>query len=263
MNNQTTLITGASSGIGQALAFVYAKNGANLILTGREESALIATAKKCEKLYDIRATWISQDLTQTNAARNIYDFCKNKGVIVTTLINNAGLGEYGNFHNMSQDNIRTMLSVNIHALVDLTYLFLQDMVLQKNGSIVNIGSVYSYVAVPNQVLYAATKAFVKSFSLGLSSELQRSGVEVSCVCPGATHTQFHQRAGIEKKDDRFSLSAEIVAEKIYDGLTKKKWMIIPGWYNKLFVILVRHLPEAVLPAIVKFLAYRLRAVRSM
>lgn len=257
------LITGASNGLGKALAMVYAKAGHPLLLTGRDANALQETVILAEqagsKVYSI-----AQDLSDNTAIDNIIQLIEANQLNVSILINNAGLGSHVNFAQLEERELRTLLTVNIQSLVLLTSKIVPMMMQRKQGCIVNIASVYAFVSIPGQVLYSASKAFVKSFSLGLSMDLKRYGIQVSCICPGSTtQTKFRKRIGLQIETKRFSAPAELIAEKIYASLKKPSRIYIPLWYNKVFVFLIQCIPTVLMANIGAFVVYRLRKIKEI
>ncbi len=256
------LITGASSGLGRALAMVYAKKGHALMLTGRDSAEL---EKTVAMVNDMGGTvyYFVQDLAATDAVDNLIDFIKRQSLRIAILINNAGLGSHTEFSNCLDIDLSLLLTVNIQALVLLTHRIVPMMVVQQHGLIVNIASVYAYTSVPKQVVYAASKAFVKSFSLGLAMDLKPYGIAVSCICPGSTtQTKFRQRMGFDLAKKAFSSSADAVAELIYVSLQKPRLIYIPLWYNRIFVRLMHLLPHRWVPDLVGFIIYRLRKIKE-
>ncbi len=263
-NSQSVvLITGASNGLGKALAAVYAKAGHNLLLTGRDASALQETVALAEAAGVIVFS-IVQDFSASDAVDKIITFIESKHLNIAVLINNAGLGSHSNFAHLPEEEARMLLAVNIQSLVLLTNRIVPMMLLKKQGSIVNIASVYAYASIPGQVLYAASKAFVKSFSLGLSFDLKRYGIHVSCICPGSTtQTKFRKRIGLQVDIKRFSAPAEVIAERIYIALKKSPRVYIPLWYNKFFVFLMQCTPAVFMANVGAFVVYRLRKTKEI
>ncbi|MFU8797991.1 MAG: SDR family NAD(P)-dependent oxidoreductase [Gammaproteobacteria bacterium] len=269
---RTVLITGASSGIGRALALHYAAMGDKVILVARDVEKLNEVAAEIlacpphsnplpegEKKFTVQI--IMADLNDPASPQKIYDAISEP---LDILINNAGLGCWGNFSSQDVNKLSSLIQVNISALMHLTHFFLPSMLARKQGKIVNIGSVYSYMPVPIQTVYAATKAFVLSFSLGLRDELKHSGLTVTAVCPGMTASAFRQRSGVQETGGRsqfFMMTAETVAEQIYSAVEARKAVFIPGWKNKLFIALVRYMPQRFLSAFVHWAVYTLRRVK--
>jgi short-subunit dehydrogenase len=259
------LITGASSGIGRAFALRYARAGDQVILVARDEARLKAVALECEQLNQHVATIIIADLSDPAAPDMIYQTLQEKKLSIDVLVNNAGFGLWGSFEAMDFDQISAMIQVHITALAKLTQLFLPDMRHRQQGKIVNIASVYSYMPVPLQAVYAATKSFVVSFSLALTNELRDSGITVTAVCPGMTESEFRQRAGIQENETsrRFTMAAETVADISYYAIERGKAVVIPGWKNKLFVGIVRYLPQRFLPSFVRWVVYTVRRIQPI
>ncbi|MBP6918684.1 MAG: SDR family NAD(P)-dependent oxidoreductase [Legionellaceae bacterium] len=262
-SQSVVFITGASNGLGRALAVVYAKAGHNLLLTGRDASALQETVAIAEGA-GVTVFSIVQDFAASDAIDKIMAFIESNHLTVAVLINNAGLGSHSNFAHLAEEDARMLLAVNIQSLVMLTNKIVPLMVLKKQGCIVNIASVYAYASIPGQVLYSASKAFVKSFSLGLSLDLKRYGIRVCCMCPGSTtQTKFRKRIGLQVETKRFSASAEVIADKIYIALKKSPRVYVPLWYNKLFVFLMQCIPTALMANVGAFVVYRLRKIKEI
>jgi len=262
MTKPVVLITGASHGLGRAMATIYAKHGYSLLITGRDEKALAECATESKNL-GVAVYTFTQDLNSLYATDKLVQFIKQHHLDIEILVNNAGLGSHSRFSALDEDDMHALLMVNVHSLVSLTRHILPMMLAKKKGQIINIASVYAYTSVPNQAIYAASKSFVKSFSLGLAMELDNSGVSVSCVCPGSTtQTHFRKRIGLKAKDNCFSAPADLIAKKIYNAAKKKKLVIIPMWYNRFFVLLMQCIPTFWLPRIVNFFVYRLRKIKE-
>lgn len=240
MNNfDTVLITGASSGIGYELAKVFAENNYNLILIARNINKLDKLAYDLMNKYNIEINTIEQDLCEDNAAQKVYNHVIKSGKKVNVLINNAGIGYVGLFHEKPIDDDITMLKLNIVTLTELTKLFAKDMVRSGSGKILNVASTGSFSPGPFTAVYYATKAYVLSFSQAISEELKPYNVVVSALCPGATKTNFSKRAG--KRDNKVSMTPNKVARVAYTQLLRNKKIIVPGIMNKLLVKLPRNL----------------------
>lgn len=258
--SKVIVITGASSGIGRALALSYARQGSALLLIGRNNDALHCTQSKA-RAYGADVYTLSQDLTDTDACDKIDAFLNSQNLKVHMLINNAGIGFHGYFGEMHEKDIDAVLTTNIFALVNLTHRLLPSLIETK-GHIVNISSVYAHTPVIKQIVYAASKAFVESFSLGLAEELKAKGVTVSCVFPGSTLTSFRHRLGLKETSTRFSQAPDEVANYIMKGVSKNHLLIIPGWHNRLFMRVTHHLPKRWLVRIIPFIVYRLRRLKA-
>lgn len=242
MNNEYILITGASSGIGYEIAKIYAKQSKNLILVARRKEKL----EELQKEYN-NIEILNYDLSNLTSAEEIYNYTKSKGYYVSMLINNAGVGVYGDFSETNLKDEISMINLNIQNLVILTKLYLKDMLKHNNGHIVNVSSVASYTPGPKMSVYYASKAFVSSFSKSINYEIRNSKVRVSLLTPGPTNTEFVKSAKLEssKIADKFSMySPEMVAKELVDNIDKKE--VIPGILNKLLVYLVKFTPESLL-----------------
>lgn len=253
------LITGASVGIGRALAFEYAQNGYDLILVSRNGQDLEKVAQQCREQHGVDAIVFPLDLTRTDSAQKLASFLERQGLRVDSLVNNAGFGVHGSFIDTDLSLEESMVTLQITSLVQLTKLVLPKMVARGSGSIMNVASVYAYSPVPFQAVYAACKAFMRSFSEALSSELQGTGVSVTLVCPGVTRTEFRQRAGIKPKKPNAGMSAEEVAAIAFQGMSEKKDLVVPGKANRVFVLVARHLHGAAMSNVMR-LINRIRGV---
>ena len=242
------LITGASSGIGLDLANLLAQGGHDLVLVARNEEALRAVAAECEK-SGIKAHVLAKDLSNGNAAQEIFDELTGRGIVVEVLVNNAGFGTHGMFVRTKLDDEVGMIQVNITALIQLTRLFLPQMVSRKSGRIMNVGSMAGFVPGPYMSVYYATKAFVLSHSIALAQEVKKSGVIVSVLCPGPTRTDFQRRAKIAEsklfKRPR-SMTSMDVAKAGYEGLMKDKLIVVPGFSNKVIRIASKLAPRRII-----------------
>ena len=204
--DKTILITGASSGIGEAFAKRLDELGANLILTARSEDKLIELASTMHN-----ACVISGDLSDRGFSKKLYHSVKEKDLQVDILINNAGFGFSGLFLESDIKNYKEMLDVNIYSLTSLTHLFLKDMVKRRNGGIINVSSLASYQPMPYFSIYAATKAYVTSFTIALYEEYKDKGIHILAVCPGYTKTNFNKRALMNPKPVAgYSMTSEAV-----------------------------------------------------
>jgi hypothetical protein len=241
------LITGASKGIGKSIATDLAARGFNVLLVARSEELLQQEAARITALYPVRADWLALDLSTAEAPQNVCDWCRAKGYTVQALVNNAGYGLSGPFEKYSADEHVNMMTLNMSTLVALTRLFLPDLRAQPKSYILNIASSAAYQAVPGLTTYAATKAFVLAFSRGLRQELQKTSVSVTCVCPGATDTDFPNRAQVGPKGlkaaERFNMSPEAVALLAARAMLSRKTEVVTGFVNKLGATLAWLLPK--------------------
>ncbi|MDF2612992.1 MAG: fabG2 [Clostridia bacterium] len=234
---QTVLITGATSGIGYELAKIFANEGYHLVLVARNDNKLNQIKEELQKRRNAKVYIIQEDLSQIGAGDRLFREVKRLKLEVDILINNAGAGYTGLFHEKDFEQDIHMMQLNMITLTELTKLFANEMVKNKRGKILNVASTGSYHGGPYTAVYYATKAYVLSFSEALSIELKPYGIVVSALCPGATKTDFARRAG--KQDSSIAMEAKKVAEIAYKELMKDKKVIIPGLRNKLLVKIPR------------------------
>jgi short-subunit dehydrogenase len=253
---KTVFITGASSGIGLALARLFAKNGYDLVLVSQNEANLkkaeaeIRSASKDTKTY-----LIPKDLSLEGSAEEIYKEITDRAIDIDILVNNAGIQVYGNFHEVQLKDIERLMYLNMNTLVKLTRLFLTDMTARGSGRILNLASTASFQPCPLNAVYCASKGFVLYFSEGIAEELAGTGVTVTALCPGATHTNFAKRSGIE--DTRYFKSGTSSADKVaaigYKALMKGKRTVIVGAKNNLLAFSVRLTPRKMIVKLGKYL----------
>ena len=243
------LITGASSGIGLELARRFAADRFNLILVARNETRLRELADQLRAENGIETKIFAQDLSEPDSAKAVFESVKD--ISVSMLVNNAGLGFYGAFAQSSFAEQTQMMQVNMTALVQLTHWFLPAMLARKNGRILNVASTAAFQPGPMVNVYYATKAFVHSFSYALAQELENSGVTVTALCPGTTHTEFFSRGHFGSRRAPFTMNARDVAEAGYRGLMRGQRVVIPGWTNKISSLLAKRLPLRWTTAVVR------------
>ncbi|MEL6617026.1 MAG: SDR family oxidoreductase [Bacteroidota bacterium] len=223
------LITGASSGIGAELARIHAAASGDLILIARSEDKLRALADELESAHGITAHVLAKDLTDENAAQEVYDEVTARGLSVDYLVNNAGFGGVGRFHEREWGADRAMIQLNVVALTALCRHFLPDFVASGRGRILNVSSTASLLPGPMQAVYYATKAFVTSFSNAIAEELRGTGVTVTNLMPGATETDFGKTSGMDKTElFKETASARSVAQAGYDAMLAGKLDVIAG-----------------------------------
>ena len=225
------LITGASAGIGVALARLLAEGGTNLVLTARRRDRLQSLAAELTKSHGIQIETITADLERLETPSEIYSYTSGKGIEIDLLINNAGFGHYGWFYESPLEPQLGMVRVNCAAVVNLTHLYLLPMVQRRRGDILILASTASFQAVPFISVYAATKAFDLLFAEGLAEEVKRYGVRVCALCPGSTTTEFHQVAGQPEHLKRRQETAEKVARVGLEALAAGKSYVISGFAN--------------------------------
>ena len=239
--NKNILITGASSGIGECFAQTLNSYGAKLVLTARSSDKL---EKMCSEMKD--ATFISGDLSDNNFPLELYKKIIKKKIKIDIVINNAGFGFSGLFLNSTIENYREMMNVNIYSLVTLTHLFLKDMEKDNSGGIINISSLASFQPMPYFSIYAATKSFVTSFTLGIYEEYRDSDIKIMGVCPGYTKTKFNERAqmGTPPAAGLLMTSQDVVNESLR-AYKSGKMIIVNGRINRLVKMITSLLPKKV------------------
>ncbi|CAM3174442.1 SDR family NAD(P)-dependent oxidoreductase [Sporolactobacillus spathodeae] len=239
---QTALITGASSGIGYEMVQLLAAEGYNLILVARNHV----------KLQEIKASLpnqqvvvIAQDLSLPGASKLVYDKVAELGLTVDVLINNAGFGRVGAFHALTLQEQMQMIQLNIAALTELTYLFLPD-IKKRQGMLLNVASTAAFQPGPFMAVYFASKAFVLSLTEALAEELAGTGVHVTALCPGPTHTNFGKVAHAENiKMFARTMDAAVVAKKGWTALKSGKQVMITGAWNRVGAFAAKLLPSIV------------------
>jgi len=241
------LITGASKGIGRAIARELASRGYHLLLVARSEDLLQQLAVELGSRNKIVVDYLALDLSSNEAPQNVCDWCRAKGYTVTILVNNAGYGLSGPFEKYSLSEHLNMMQLNMSTLVGITRLFLPNLHQRPKAYILNVASSAAYQAVPNLTLYAATKAFVLAFSRGLHQELHKTNISVTCVSPGATDTDFPNRAQLGEKGmkaaAKLNMTPETVATLAVKGMFAGKPEVITGFINKLGAAMAWLLPK--------------------
>jgi uncharacterized protein len=241
------LVTGASKGIGKAIAEELAKNNFNILLVARSEEQLKKNATEIATKYKVQSDYLAIDLSSPTAPTEIFNWCTKKNYSVQVLVNNAGYGLSGNFERFSMEENTNMMQLNMITLVQLTQLFLPVLKSQGKSYILNIASSAAYQAVPYLSLYSATKAFVLSFSRGLQQELKKTSVSVTCISPGSTDTGFASRAQLGEKGlktaEKVNMTPEAVAAISVKSMLSGKTEVIVGFINKVGAFLVWLLPK--------------------
>ena len=254
---KAVLITGGSGGIGYELAKLFARDRYNLVLVARSAAKLNPVAGELQGQFRIAVKTIALDLAVGPAAKSLFDQVQGEGVVVDVLVNNAGFGVFGEFAQMTEEEILGQIQLNITALTQLTRLFLPSMVARREGKIMNVASTAAFQPGPLMAVYYATKAYVLSFSEALANELAGSAVVVSCFCPGATDTGFQKRAGMENSrlfKKIGAMNAEVVARDGYRGLMAGKVLVFSGAQNWLLAESVRFAPRKWVTAISRWVA---------
>src|SRR5215468_469041 len=227
------LVTGASAGIGKALAEELAKGGTNLVLTARREDRLRSIAYELSSKHGIRSEIFVADLAEPSAAYTIFEFAQKKGLAIDLLVNNAGFGQYGELHLTDTDRLLRMVQVNCIAVLHLTRLFVPVMVSRRSGDVLIVASTAAFQAVPYITTYAATKVFDLYLAEGLAEELNPYGIRVCALCPGTTISEFHEIAGHPAHSRGRQQSADEVARNGLKALAAGKSYVISGLANYL------------------------------
>ncbi len=245
--NRTVLITGGSSGIGLELARLFAKENAKIILLASSADKLNQAGALLEKEFGQKPLLIAKDLSKAEAPREIYNELHQKMISLDILVNNAGFGMFGDYGEASYETALQMIAVNVTSLAALTRLFLPDMISRKFGKVMNVASTAAFQGIPREALYAASKAFVLTFSEGLSKELEGTGVTATCLCPGPTATPFFERGtiGASRSMERTMMTSAAVAKAGMNALKKGKPVEIAGFRNKFLIGGERLIPRAV------------------
>ncbi len=241
LKGKWALVTGASAGIGTAVARELARRGVNLVLTARRRERLESLAAELAK-QGADARVVIADLNEPSAPQAIFDAVKAEGIEVDILINNAGLGNYGSFHTNDVQQELSQVRVNCDAVVAVARLFVPAMVQRRRGWVMVVASTASFQPVPYITTYAATKAFDRMFALGLAAEVERYGVKVSALCPGPTESEFHEVAHAQSFVWKNLQSAEDVARIGVDGMLQGKRTVVPYAQGRFNSLLVRLLP---------------------
>ena len=247
--SNTALITGASSGIGAAVATEFASRGYSLILVARREERLRTLANELSSEHDVDAEVVVADLSEEEERDRLQSELGGRGRAVEVLVNNAGFGHQADFARSPRERMVEMVRVNVEAVVDLTSRFITPMVERGRGSIINIASTSAFQPLPGSAVYAASKSFVLSFSEAIRTELRGSGVTVTAVCPGPVRTEFMASAEVPGVEDRTPgivwMSAEDIARHAVDGAAHDKRVVVPGTLNRAGALVGQHSPRAI------------------
>ncbi len=252
----TALITGASGGIGYELAKLFAHDQHDLVLVARSTDKLAQVAAELQSA-GVAIKTFALDLAAPPAPKFLFDQLQRESIAVDILINNAGFGAFGEFAQMSEDDILGQIALNITALTELTRLFLPRMIKRGSGRIMNVASTAGFQPGPLMAVYYATKAYVISFSEAIANEVHDSGVTVTCFCPGATHTGFAARAGndVTRLFKKFgAMNAEKVALDGYRALMEGRTMAISGARNWIIAQSTRFAPRKMVTAVSRWVS---------
>jgi short-subunit dehydrogenase len=243
------VITGASKGLGNAIAHELAGRGYDLLLIARSENILLEESKVLASQYSVKVNYLAADLSNPTAPGHIMTWCREHNFNPSVLVNNAGYACWGFFDSLDLQAQHKLMQVNIHALVHLTHALLPNLRKHSRSYILNVASTAAFQSVPTMAMYAASKAFVRSFTRSIRYELKNSPVSVTCLSPGPIATNFIQQAGMEamqKTAEKFEMTAQEVARKGVAAMFKGKAESVPGFLNFLNVRLSFIMPDALL-----------------
>jgi short-subunit dehydrogenase len=247
--SNTALVTGASSGIGAAMARELADRGYSIVLVARREERLRSLADDLASEHGVTAEVIAADLGDPAERDRLDAELRGGGRSVEVLVNNAGFGLQADFATSPRERMLDMVRVNVEAVVDLTGRFIGQMVERGRGSVINVASMAAFQPLPGSAVYAASKSFVLSFSEAIRTELRGSGVTVTAVCPGPVKTEFTEVAGVGGVEDRTPgavwMSAEQIARHAVDGAAHDKRVVVPGFLNRAGALAGQHSPRSV------------------
>ncbi len=243
-NGRYSLITGASSGIGDCFARALAQRGHNLVLTARSEGKLSHLAVELARDHKIEVEIIPADLSVRDAAPQLAAILKERNLSINVLVNNAAFGARGEFWQLPLERQMAMVRLNINALTELTYLLLPEMVERGEGSIINVSSTVSFQPTAYTATYAATKAFVTSFSMGLAEEVRSHGIRVVTLCPGSTRTNFFEAGNYGVRNTPGGMQApQEVVDAALRALDRGGGLVVPRLLNKSLVFVQRFIPR--------------------
>ncbi len=244
----TALITGASKGIGKAIAEELASRGYNLLLVARTENLLKQMSDNLSARYKVNVNYLAVDLSLPASIDQLIRKIGEEKIVLEVLVNNAGYAHWGNFTDLPLEDQEKMMFVNMNLLVQLSHKLIPLLKKNKQSYLLNVSSSSAYQAVPTLAIYCASKSFVLQFSRSIRHELKGSGVHVSCLSPGPTDTNFMDAAGMtsqkmKKRAKKFNMTSENVARIAINGMFKDKAEIIPGFLNLLQAKLVNFVPK--------------------
>ncbi len=250
---ETVLVTGASSGIGRALAKCFAADGCRLILLARKRQPLQALAEDLRQAHRTQSEILTADLADLHTPARIFQHLETNGTKVDVLVNNAGFGAYGPFSDLPLERQLAMVQVNLTALTHLTGLFLPGMIERRRGGVLNVASTAGFQPGPLMAVYFATKAYVLSFSEAIAEELVGTGLTVTALCPGPTATNFAETAKgqFSRRFLRRAMSAESVARIGHGAFRKGRVVAVAGWSNQFLASLVRLGPRFLVRKVAK------------
>jgi len=241
---KTTLITGASGGIGLEIARLCAKDHNNLLLVARSEDKLFSIKQEIEQQFSVTVNYLAVDLSKPESIQRIENYVEQNNLHIEYLVNNAGFGDFGRFAERGLPKCREMIALNISAVMELTHIFAQKMAVRGSGRILNVASIAALQPVPFMAVYGATKAFVLSFSEAIRNELKKTGVTVTTLLPGPTATNFFNKAEANNVQmfQQCMMSPQKVALSGYKAMMKGKKRVVPGFPNKCLAFVVKIFP---------------------
>lgn len=252
----TALITGASSGIGEAFARRLAADGYDLFLVARSEDKLKSLCLELKNKHSINTDFFAVDLSSNSSDEKVFDKTNEKGFEIGLLINNAGFGSMGDFAELPVERELEMIDLNVRSLVGLTHRYLAGMRERKSGTIINVSSAAGFQPIPFMATYAATKSFVTSFSEAIAEENRLFGIQVLALCPGSTKTNFFDASSIDRVTQaKGQQTAEEVVETAISAMNGKRAKIVSGWTNYIVAAATNFVPNSL---IAKTLAKGLR-----
>jgi uncharacterized protein len=255
-SHKTALITGASGGIGKSIAQCFAKDGINIIITARKSVEIDQLAIDWQKTYGVTVTAIAAELGKADSAHTLFNAIKSKNIDIDYLVNNAGVGLFGEFKDSDLQGEVNMMTLNMHSPTVLTKLFLPELILRR-GKIMNVASTASFQPGPYMSVYYATKAFVLHWSEAIAEELCKHKVTVTAFCPGPTQSGFQDKAAMNDSAlvrGKKLPSALEVGEAGYRAMQNGKRVYIPGLMNWLLAQSVRYTPRRVITKLVSMMS---------
>ncbi len=244
--NIYTLITGGSTGIGYELAKLFAKDNNNLLLVARDLAKLNLVKEEFKDL-GIKVEVLSLDLSEDKSILKLFNYIEDNNMIIENIVNNAGIGSFGYFKDIDNDNSEKLIKININTLTKISKYFLPKIIERNSGGILNISSTAAFCAGPKMGIYYASKAYVLNLTEAIHEECKGYNIKISCLCPGPVRTEFQSKAGIEKSKSvqKYLMEASEVAKIGYKGFKEGKTIIIPGFKNKLLVTVNKVLPRSI------------------
>jgi short-subunit dehydrogenase len=248
---KVSLITGASSGIGEAFARRLAAEGRNLLLVARSGAKLSRLCDELKSEYQVHAGFVALDLTELDADERLFSETEKQGLEVDLLINNAGFGSAGDFATLDLGRELEMINLNVRALVALTHRYLNPMRERRRGTIINVSSAAGFQPLPFMATYAATKAFVSSFTEAIAEENRPFGIHVMALCPGSTKTNFFDASGIDRPVQvKGQQTVDEVVDTAMKALGGNKSKVVSGWTNYIASLSTNFVPNSMITRVV-------------